>query len=195
MSLPGICKLLRRLGVTYKRGRAHLHSPDLLYNKKMAYIRSLHELNRTDPERYVLLYEDEMTYYRRAIVQQGWAGRGNSGAIKVKEAGSLQLDQAHCGLPGCAYGAAHQSAEKYLSGYRDGSLLPLCGAALSHSRENFCGLGQLVRAFPSICVGVSSQELPADPPGAVAYLRSLDQSDGEGLVEALPNTALPSSLR
>ena len=31
MSLPGICKLLRRLGVTYKRGRAHLHSPDLLY--------------------------------------------------------------------------------------------------------------------------------------------------------------------
>jgi hypothetical protein len=28
--------------------------PDLLYNKKMAYIRSLHVLNTTDPERYVL---------------------------------------------------------------------------------------------------------------------------------------------
>jgi hypothetical protein len=27
VSLPGICKLLDRLGVTYKRGRAHLHSP------------------------------------------------------------------------------------------------------------------------------------------------------------------------
>jgi DDE superfamily endonuclease len=61
MSLPGSWKLLKRLGVTYKRGRAHLHSPDLLSKKKMAYIRSLQELNRTDPERNVLLYEDEMT--------------------------------------------------------------------------------------------------------------------------------------
>src|SRR5215467_11857873 len=85
MSLPGICKLLRRLGVTYKRGRAHLHSPDLLYNQKMAYIRSLHELNRTDPERYVLLYEDEVTYYRCAVVNRGWAGIGQRMALKVKQ--------------------------------------------------------------------------------------------------------------
>src|SRR5215467_7050006 len=48
MSLPGICSLLKRLGVTYKRGRAHLHSPDLLYNQKMAYIRSIHVRNTTD---------------------------------------------------------------------------------------------------------------------------------------------------
>ena len=89
MSLPGICKLLDRLAVTYKRGRAHLHSPDLLYNKKMAYIRSLHELNHTDPERYVLLYEDELTYYRRAGVNRGWAGTGQRMAIKVKEASPI----------------------------------------------------------------------------------------------------------
>jgi hypothetical protein len=86
MSLPGICKLLKRLAVSSKRGRAHLHSPDLLYNKKMAYIRSLHELHHTDPERYVLLYEDELTYYRRAVVNRGWAGTGQRMAIKVKEA-------------------------------------------------------------------------------------------------------------
>jgi transposase len=85
MSLPGICKLLKRLGVTYKRGQAHLHSPDLLYDKKMAYIHSLHALNSTDPERYVLLYEDEVTYYRRAVVHRGWASRGKFGAIKVKQ--------------------------------------------------------------------------------------------------------------
>ena len=48
MGLSGICKLLIRLGVCYKRGRAQVHSPDLLYNKKIAYIRSLRELNTTD---------------------------------------------------------------------------------------------------------------------------------------------------
>jgi hypothetical protein len=61
MSLPGICQLLKRLAVSYKRGRAQVHSPDLLSDKKMASIRSLHQLNRTDPERYVLLYEEELT--------------------------------------------------------------------------------------------------------------------------------------
>ena len=61
MSVSGICQLLKRLGVTYKRGRAHVHSPDLLYNKKRAYIPSLRELNKTDPERSVVLYADELT--------------------------------------------------------------------------------------------------------------------------------------
>ena len=85
MSLTGICKLLKRLGVRSKRGRAHVHSPDLLYNKKQAYIRSLRELNTTDPERFVLLYEDELTYYRRAVVNREWAGQGQRMAIKIKQ--------------------------------------------------------------------------------------------------------------
>jgi hypothetical protein len=51
----------------------------------MAYIRSLHELNRTDPERSVLVYEDEVTYYRRAVVNRAGAAQGQRMAIKVKQ--------------------------------------------------------------------------------------------------------------
>src|SRR5690348_12636584 len=114
----------------------------------MASIHSLHELNATDPQRYVLFYEDELTSYRRAVVQQSWASRGRYAAIKVNEASPLQLGQAHCMLPDRAYRPAHQSAEEDLSGHPNGSLLPLCRSALSQGSTDLSDLGQLVRAFP-----------------------------------------------
>lgn len=68
-SLSGIWRLLRRLGLRYKRGREYIHSPDPDYDRKLGLIRLLHRLVRqqdsTQPARYVLLYEDEFTYYRQ----------------------------------------------------------------------------------------------------------------------------------
>lgn len=85
ISLPGLCQLLKRLRVSYKRGRASVHSPDLLYNKKMAYIRHVRALARREPERYVVLYQDEMSFYRRPPVRRDWSAQGRKTAHKVRQ--------------------------------------------------------------------------------------------------------------
>ena len=68
MSLPGICKLLKRLRVCYKRGRAHVHSPDPLYDQKMADITNARVLAQSAPKEVVFLYEDEFTFFSRPLV-------------------------------------------------------------------------------------------------------------------------------
>lgn len=76
LSLPGIWKILQRLGLRYKRGRAYLHSPDPQYALKMSYIVAAQAQARAHPDEVVFLYEDELTYYRRPTLAQGWAACG-----------------------------------------------------------------------------------------------------------------------
>jgi hypothetical protein len=79
VTVAGVHHVLARLGLTYKRGRVYVHSPDPLYDEKLAVIQVAQTLANTDPQRFVLLYEDELTYYRRATVAQGYALRGSDG--------------------------------------------------------------------------------------------------------------------
>jgi len=65
LGVPGVWKLLRRLKVHYKRGRQYVHSPDPHYDTKLEAIAAATTLVRQEPTAYVLLYEDELTYYRR----------------------------------------------------------------------------------------------------------------------------------
>lgn len=69
-------RILRRLGVRYKRGRLYLHSPDPAYDAKLAAVTAAQALARAHPGAVVLLYQDEFTYYRRPSVGRGWAPRG-----------------------------------------------------------------------------------------------------------------------
>lgn len=64
MSLPGIWKLLKRYQLVYKRGRRYVHSPDAQYASKVARLQSAWQEVQADPEHVVLLYQDELTYYR-----------------------------------------------------------------------------------------------------------------------------------
>jgi hypothetical protein len=75
-SLAGLCKLLRRLGLRYKRGRVGLHSPDPAYAGKCATLAWARQLARCQPQRFVLLYLDELTYYRRPSLDRAYAPRG-----------------------------------------------------------------------------------------------------------------------
>jgi len=77
LSLAGVHKLLRRLGIRYKRGRRYVHSPDPEYDQKMAILQTIRELVAAEPQRFVLVYEDELTYYRRPTVAQGYAVQGS----------------------------------------------------------------------------------------------------------------------
>lgn len=76
-SLPGVARVLKRLGIRYKRGRAHVHSPDAHYTEKLDRIAFLRILQRADPQHFVLLYEDELSYYRHPTVAQGYAPCGS----------------------------------------------------------------------------------------------------------------------
>jgi transposase len=77
VSLPGIWKLLERFDLVYKRGRRYVHSPDPAYLSKRARVRwAWHEVQQ-DPERFVLLYQDELTYYRCPTVCCDYAPAGS----------------------------------------------------------------------------------------------------------------------
>lgn len=76
-SLAGVWKVLRRLKLRYKRGREYLHSPDSLYGQKMAYVEAATHLAQTGPDENVLVYVDELTYYRRPSVAYAYAPQGH----------------------------------------------------------------------------------------------------------------------
>jgi transposase len=79
LTLAAVCKLLRRLKVLYKRGRAHVHSPDLEYNEKVAAIAVAREEAKQAPGEVVLLYEDEFTAYLRPLVGSSYRSRHERG--------------------------------------------------------------------------------------------------------------------
>lgn len=74
LSLAGVCLLLKRLGVRYKRGRRALHSPDLAYERKLVQIEQAAREAVANPGKKVLLFEDEHTLHRQPGVAWAYAG-------------------------------------------------------------------------------------------------------------------------
>jgi hypothetical protein len=77
-TLSGLWQLLKRLGIRYKRGREYLHSPDRCYEAKVSLIQHCLLQAWYEPERYVLLYEDELTYYQQPTLARDYEGRGHA---------------------------------------------------------------------------------------------------------------------
>jgi transposase len=75
-SLAGVWLVLKRLKLTYKRGREYLHSPDPDYEAKLTTIAQARQQVEAEPERFVMVYEDELTYFRRPTLAQNWGKRG-----------------------------------------------------------------------------------------------------------------------
>ena len=76
LSLSGICQLLKRFKLSYKRGRAHVHSPDLLYDDKLQAIATARDLSIQAPAEVVFLYQDEHTANLRPLVGRSYRGQG-----------------------------------------------------------------------------------------------------------------------
>lgn len=72
----GLGQLLARLGISYKRGRPYLHSPDPDYDAKLDAVAAARQAATDDADHQGVLYLDEMTLYRQPTVAQGWAARG-----------------------------------------------------------------------------------------------------------------------
>jgi hypothetical protein len=76
-SLSGVWRLLRAWGLRYKRGRSYVHSPDPEYDRKCQRINEALGAASAEPGRVIVLYLDELTYYRQPSVASDWAGCGS----------------------------------------------------------------------------------------------------------------------
>jgi hypothetical protein len=74
----GMWQVLQRLGIGYKRARAYLRSPDPNYLAKLAYIQALIRQAALDPERSVVLFLDELTFYRQPSLSQAYECLGKA---------------------------------------------------------------------------------------------------------------------
>lgn len=81
ISQPGLSQLLDRLGISWKRSREHVHSPDPDYEAKLDYIIGLCKEARSSSGRIILLYQDELTYYRQPTLANAWEERGHTQAL------------------------------------------------------------------------------------------------------------------
>ena len=71
-SLSCVWRVLRRCGLRLKRGRQHVHSPDLHYLEKLADIlRAIQAVIHSDG-RLVLVFLDEFSFYRQPTLARDW---------------------------------------------------------------------------------------------------------------------------
>lgn len=77
-SVVCVWNTLHRLDIVYKRGREYVHSPDPDYALKLAYVETARQQAQNQPERIILLYEDEITYYRRPSLASAYALVGST---------------------------------------------------------------------------------------------------------------------
>jgi len=76
ISLSGMSRVLGRLGISYKRGREYIHSPDPHYVGKLEYLDNLVAQARGCSGRLAVVYQDELTYYRQPTVAPDYGERG-----------------------------------------------------------------------------------------------------------------------
>jgi transposase len=90
LTLGAVWRLLRRLGVRYRRGQEHLHSPDPEYDKKMQAVLGARDEAHRRPGEVAFVYQDEFTYYRRASAAQAWHPSGGPGRYAEQGLGRNQ---------------------------------------------------------------------------------------------------------
>ena len=95
VSVPGIHYLLRRIGISYKRAREYMRSPDTDYVKKMERVEEVLEAARQTPETVVALYQDEFAFDRQPTVAKDWAKTGTKTPLARQ---SFQSKQAIYGM-------------------------------------------------------------------------------------------------
>jgi transposase len=79
LTAGGLSRLLARLGVRYRRGQEHIHSPDPEYDAKMAAVAAARAAATARRGAVVLVYQDEFTAYRRPSLARAWHEAGGPG--------------------------------------------------------------------------------------------------------------------
>lgn len=85
---PGICKLLKRLGFSRKQALHFIQSPDPEFHVKWRAILRAFEDAAYHPETTVILFLDELTYYRRATKAPAYHRKGDDQPRVIGAAGA-----------------------------------------------------------------------------------------------------------
>ena len=88
LSLSGASRVLGRLGVRYRKGQAHLHSPDPDYDAKLTKLHDALAEAAASEGKVAFVYQDELTYYRRPEPSLTYAVVGGPGPYAQQGHGS-----------------------------------------------------------------------------------------------------------
>lgn len=72
LSIPTVHRTLRRLGISYKRGRSYVHSPDAEYTQKLACVQQALETVKENRETHVAFYQDEFAFRLQPRLAKDW---------------------------------------------------------------------------------------------------------------------------
>lgn len=75
-TLGGLSRLVRRLGIRRQRGQLRVHSPDLAYQEKVAWLERGRATARAAPDRVRFLYGDEFSVHRQPTLAPTYAPVG-----------------------------------------------------------------------------------------------------------------------
>lgn len=78
ISEPGIYKVLKRLGFSRKQALNFIRSPDPEYRAKWQRILTAYQDAWSNPETNILLFLDELTYYRQPTKSKSWHNQGKT---------------------------------------------------------------------------------------------------------------------
>ena len=95
MSIPGVRSVLCRLGISYKRGRPYMRSPDVEYAEKIASVKQALEQTKQNPETHVAFYQDEFAFRRQPSLGKDWTQTGSKKPIAHQ---TIEPDQTCYGI-------------------------------------------------------------------------------------------------
>lgn len=87
-SVAGVHQILTRFGISYKRGRIYIHSPDTEYAQKLESVQTALQLVKQTPDTHVAFYQDEFAFYRQPTVAKDWTQTGEKTPLARHHLGS-----------------------------------------------------------------------------------------------------------
>lgn len=126
LSLSGVWRHLKRAGIALKRGREIGHSPDQEYLEKLLEIIRVLELAIASNGRIVVLFADEVTFYRQPEIAKDYVQIGST----------IQP-------------LAHRSHRSNTSG-RIGGVVNALSGQVSYVLASRCGVDQLIKLYQQI---------------------------------------------
>lgn len=89
-TIPGVYQILKRLKITLKRATGFVESPDLDYRPKRRAVTRAFSAALQHPEQFVVLFQDELTYYSQPDNPLKYGAVGNQSPF-VKRAATENL--------------------------------------------------------------------------------------------------------
>jgi DDE superfamily endonuclease len=83
-TLGALSQLLKRLDISFKRGRSYVHSPDTAYEAKIDYLTRCRMRAWYEPVRYVFLYLDEFGFSRQPSLERNYEQSGHHQALAYR---------------------------------------------------------------------------------------------------------------